>query len=68
MDAMAGFSQVVLIEGDCPIDCVDLAVFVAPVPGRGAAFLAVAANLSGPKDAGTRKGLARVRRALRRLE
>ena len=32
---MQDYSEAVFIEGDCPIDYVDLSVFVAPVPSRG---------------------------------
>ena len=36
---MQNYSQVVFIEGDCPIDYVDLSVFVAPVPSKGRSLL-----------------------------
>ena len=31
-EVMQNFSEAVVIEGDCPIDCIDLSVFVAPPP------------------------------------
>jgi hypothetical protein len=34
-DVMQDYSEVVFIEGDCPIDFVDLSVFVAPPPASG---------------------------------
>lgn len=34
-DFMRDYSEAVFIEGDCPIDYVDLFVFVAPVPSKG---------------------------------
>jgi len=36
---MQDYSTAVFIEGDCPIDYVDLSVFVAPVPAKGHALL-----------------------------
>ena len=38
-DFMLEFSEAVFIEGDCPIDFVDLSVFVAPVPPDGRSVL-----------------------------
>jgi len=36
---MQDYSEAVFIEGDCPLDYVDLAVFVAPVPSKGHSLL-----------------------------
>jgi hypothetical protein len=36
---MQDYSEAVFIEGDCPIDYVDLSVFVAPVPSNGGSLL-----------------------------
>ena len=36
---MQDYSEAVFIEGDCPIDSVDLSVFVAPVPSKGHSLL-----------------------------
>jgi hypothetical protein len=36
---MEDYSEAVFIEGDCPIEYVDLAVFVAPVPPKGRSLL-----------------------------
>jgi len=36
---MQDYSEAVFIEGDCPIDYVDLSVFVAPVPSKGHSLL-----------------------------
>ena len=36
---MQNYSEAVFIEGDCPIDYVDLSVFVAPVPSNGRSLL-----------------------------
>lgn len=38
-DVMQDYSEAVFIEGDCPIDYVDLAVFVAPPPPVGRSLL-----------------------------
>lgn len=38
-DIMATFARVMVIEGDSPVDTVDLEVFVARLPGPGAALL-----------------------------
>jgi len=38
-DVMQDYSEAVFIEGDCPIDFVDLSVFVAPPPGEGRSLL-----------------------------
>ncbi len=36
---MEDYSEVAFIEGDCPLDYVDLSIFVAPPPPRGVALL-----------------------------
>jgi len=36
---MQDYSEAVFIEGDCPVDYVDLSVFVAPVPSKGRSLL-----------------------------
>ncbi len=36
---MGNYSEAVFIEGDCPIDFVDLSVFVAPAPAKGRSLL-----------------------------
>ena len=36
---MEEYSEVVFIEGDCPLDYVDLSIFLAPPPPRGVALL-----------------------------
>lgn len=36
---MQDYSEAVLIEGDCPVDPVDISVFVAPVPAAGRSLL-----------------------------
>lgn len=36
---MQDYSEAVFIEGDCPIDYVELSVFVAPVPAKGHSLL-----------------------------
>ena len=38
-DFMREYSEAVFIEGDCPIDYVDLSVFVAPTPPKGRSLL-----------------------------
>ncbi len=38
-DFMQEYSEAVFIEGSCPIDYVDLSVFVAPVPPEGRSLL-----------------------------
>jgi hypothetical protein len=38
-DFMQDYSEAVFIEGDCPIDYVDLSVFVAPAPAKGRSLL-----------------------------
>ena len=38
-DFMQDYSEAVFIEGDCPIDYVDLSVFVAPAPPKGRSLL-----------------------------
>jgi hypothetical protein len=38
-DVMQDYSEAVFIEGDCPVDFVDVSVFVAPPPVRGQSFL-----------------------------
>ena len=38
-DFMQDYSEAVFIEGNCPIDYVDLSVFVAPVPPKGRSLL-----------------------------
>ena len=38
-DAMQDYSDLVVIEGDCPVDCVDLMVFVAPPLPEGQSLL-----------------------------
>jgi len=36
---MGNYSEAVFVEGDCPIDFVDLSVFVAPAPAKGRSLL-----------------------------
>lgn len=50
-DVMATFAGVMVIEGDSPVDTVDLEVFVARLPGPGATLLR-RAFASGPADEG----------------
>ena len=38
-DLMQDYSEAVFIEGDCPLDDVDLGVFVAPAPAKGRSLL-----------------------------
>lgn len=38
-DLMADYSEAVVIEGDCPVEWVDLSVFVAPAPQPGESLL-----------------------------
>lgn len=45
---MQEYSEAVFIEGDCPVDYVDLRVFVAPAPGKGRALLRRVVRHPGP--------------------
>ncbi len=38
-EVMADYSEAVFIEGDCPVEYVDLSIFVAPVPRLGESLL-----------------------------
>jgi hypothetical protein len=36
---MEDYSEAVFIEGDCPVECIDLSIFVAPAPRAGESLL-----------------------------